>query len=385
MPYFSFSLKQNFIKQIKNMPSDFEYIETDQVYFSKNTNLWKILQKNENLEYLNFLRFEKRKKANLKGKKILFFLPPSIGMGDAIEYGLAIKAIEQSKMFDFISIAFVGRYKMIFKKYFNLHNIFENIISEVNLNVHDIIYHFSLELKNLKNQKYLRSDIEDSIIKKFNVPKIRKKLNIENKKIKTINIFPVSTSPIRSMSIKILNKLIGFLENDYSLNIIFDESSDISNYLDKNIILGNYKKLYPPSLNQLCDIIEKTKYGIFMDSGPLHLAKILGIRGILLITSVNNNILLNDFFTIYEVKNNYVSNYCNAPCGLTNIFNYENNIGCFQTLLLSKKDFYNKQNLNALQRGKTKDNYSNFMINPVGCIKNINFQKLKNNLKEFLL
>ena len=60
-----------------------------------------------------------------------------------------------------------------------------------------------------------------------------------------------------------------------------------------------------------------------MDSGPLHLAKLLNKPGALIITSVDEKILLNKLSNIEPIKNNFKSNYCSAPCGLTNIFNYK--------------------------------------------------------------
>ena len=39
--------------------------------------------------------------------------------------------------------------------------------------------------------------------------------------------------------------------------------------------------------------METIEYGIFMDSGPLHLAKLLRKRGTLIITTVGQDILLN--------------------------------------------------------------------------------------------
>ena len=384
MPYFSFSLKQNFFDKIKNVTPQLKKIKINKVYFSKNTTIWKQLNKNKYQKNLNFLKFEPRLKARLTGKKILFCLPPSIGLGDSVEYALAIKAIQSAKIFTSISVAFVGRYGMVFKKYFDLENIFEDIISESDLNKHDVIYHFSLELINLKYQKYFRTDIESSIINKFKVSKIRLKNNSFKKPLKKITIFPISNSPIRSMSVNLLNNIIANFGNEISLNIVLQKNSEISDYIEKNLINGCFKKIHPLSLSNLCQIIEEIEFGIFIDSGPLHVAKILNKKGILLTTSVSKEVLLKDFYTIEAIRNNYISQYCSAPCGLTNIFNYNNNVGCYQTLELANKDFYKKLNLNSLQRGKIKDKYINFMIKPVGCIKNLDYSYLEKKIWENL-
>jgi len=383
MPYFSFSLKQNFFSKDELLLMNISQPKLNKVYFSKNTNLWKLLNKKKNSTNIYFHKFEERIKISKLGKKILFCLPPSIGLGDAVEYGLGIKSIIRSNKFNLVGVAFPGRYKIIFKKYFKIVYVHDDIILKKNLNKYDTIFHTSLEIDSFKNQKYTRSNIEKNIIKKFNVSKIRNYKPILNKKIKKITIFPISQSPIRSMSLKLLDSLIENFNDKYCIDIIFDHSSNISKYLEKYVCLKNSHKLYPASLSVLCQIVEKTDFGIFMDSGPLHLAKILGKRGILIITSVGGNILLDDFSTIKEIKNTYKSNYCISPCGLTNVFNYENKIGCFQNLSIKKNNLLEK-NMNFLQRGAIKNSYVNLMKYPVGCVKNLNLNTIIKSIQKIL-
>mgnify|MGYP007012734358 CR=1 FL=1 len=54
------------------------------------------------------------------------------------------------------------------------------------------------------------------------------------------------------------------------------------------------------------------------------------------------------------------------------MINYQNNIGCYESLEISKRNIIESENLNALQRGLIKNKYLDFMSSPVGCIKNIN-------------
>ena len=383
MPYFSFSLKQNFFSKDELLSMNIAQPEQNKIYFSKNTNLWKHLNKKKNSININFHKFEERIKISKLGKKILFCLPPSIGLGDAIEYGLGIQSIIRSNKFNLVGIVFPGRYKIIFKKYFNILQVHGNIILEENLHKYDTIFHTTLEIYPFRNQKYTRSNIEQNIIKKFNVSKIRSYETSLNTKIKKITIFPISQSPIRSMPLKLLNSLIENFNDNYCIDIIFDNSSKISKYLEECVCLKNSNKLYPSSLLDLCHLVENTDFGVFMDSGPLHLAKILGKRGILIITSVGGNILLDNFSTIKEIKNNYKSNYCTSPCGLTNVFNYENKVGCYQYLSIKKNNLL-KKNLNLLQRGSIKNSYVNLMKHPVGCVKNLNLNKIIQSIQKIL-
>ena len=147
--------------------------------------------------------------------------------------------------------------------------------------------------------------------------------------------------------------------------------------IDGQIQSSKIKKLYPENLNDLLNIIENINFGIFIDSGPLHVAKILRKKGVFISTSVGANILLNDFHTIAEVKNYYTSAFCKSPCGLTNIFSYNNKYGCYETLRVRKEEIMKIDKLNNLQRGQVKTNYIKFVDNPVGCQNNINFNMIK--------
>ena len=98
MPYFSFSLKKKFILTYKfNSEINISKLENNIKYFSKNTKLWKLFNDKKFSEYFNFIQYEKRNKINSLGKNILFCLPPSIGLGDSIEYAKSIKSIIESK------------------------------------------------------------------------------------------------------------------------------------------------------------------------------------------------------------------------------------------------------------------------------------------------
>ena len=109
MPYFSFSL--NYKQKLLN---DFN-IKPNQVYFSKNNYIWKILNK------------------------------------------------EKSNVLKNFGIAFTEQYSFIFKDIFKLDKIYPYIISKKELNQFDSVFHFTLEIEALKNQKNIRSNIVKEI------------------------------------------------------------------------------------------------------------------------------------------------------------------------------------------------------------------------------
>ena len=113
MPFFSFSLKKNFLDKNQFYYLPIENIQKNHRYFSKNTTLWKNLRKKKHSDLLNFLSFEERKKNLSLGKSILFCLPPNLGLGDIIEYSLFIEALIKSNKF-----LKVGSFQMPFHTYY---------------------------------------------------------------------------------------------------------------------------------------------------------------------------------------------------------------------------------------------------------------------------
>ena len=181
MPFFSFSLKKNFLNQ-----EEFPYIVKKNIkenltYYSKNTKLWKTLNKTEFQKFINFVSFKKRKSNQSLEDSVLFCLPPSIGLGDLIEYAQFIEKLENSKKFKKIGVAFIGKYSLILKKYFKIKYVFSDVISEENYYNFNNQFHITLEIKDLKFQKYNRQDINKSLSKFFGLKtmdKNLKKLNL---------------------------------------------------------------------------------------------------------------------------------------------------------------------------------------------------------------
>ena len=372
MAFFSFSLiKDSFVYLSTN-------IEPNKKYYSKDITLSKELNNKNKINSFAELNYEIRTAIINVGKKLLICLPPKFGLGDAIEYGIAINSLIQIKKFNKIGIAFTGDHHYLFEKFFSFIDIYPIIISQEKLRSFDTIFHITLEIKALKFQKYKRSNIAEEICKYFKVPLIDYKKEITKVKkddIKTISIFPISTSTIRSLPINILEEIIKTFSDTYKIKIIFDNSY-YSKYLFENIKNKRFISLQPKNIENLILEISKTNFGIFVDSGPLHIAKCYSKNGILLETSVSSKILLSNSKNLLSAENKYRSNYCNGPCGLVDVFAYEGKVGCYETHKLNFNDIVSFKNKKNLQRWNKKEINPHLISNPVGCIKQIEVKNI---------
>lgn len=384
MVFFSFNL----------FNETFEYnsiqIQPQKKYFSKDIALCKELNNRNKITKFCNIKYEKRKISNKIGKNILFCLPPKFGLGDSIEYCIAIISIIKSKKFNKVGVAFCSDHIFVFKNLFMLSNVFPLVVSEENIKKYDNVFHITLEINSLKHQKYKRSNIAYEICKHFdtNVINFNPIQNFKNHNFKkTITIFPISTSTIRTMPLKVINGIVENFINDYEIKIVIDNSF-FSKYLLKNKLNNNILFVKPKNIKDLTLEVSKIYFGVFVDSGPLHLAKKFNKKGVLIETSVKSEILLYDNKNIVSAKNSYKSNYCNGPCGLVDIFALKNKLGCYETHKTDFKKIKSLKSYKNLQRWNRKENNSHFILNPVGCIKEIDVKNIieliKNKLKEIV-
>jgi len=379
MPFFSFILIKNYLpSELVILDSNTEILLRKKKYFCKNTKIWNIFSKKNNKFELDNLSYEKNIKIKNKVNKIIFCLPPNIGAGDAIEYGLSFKAIEKKGLYENICLAFCSEYYKILSVFINPKKIYSDFVSEDQINEYKNLFHFTSEIESLKLQKYQRENIELNINNFFNVNNYRPSVKKLKNKISRISIFPISKSPIRTLSVHLINDINKYLLNkNYTVDLILGNNDLTSNYFLKNLETNLINIYNPSNLNELNNYIKNIELGIFCDSGPLHLAKIYRKKGLLISTSVDSNNILNKEDNITFYNSEFESQYCSAPCGLTNIINLQNQHGCFDTLKKNKNYVFNKSNFSLFNRGNLQKSYKFFTENPVGCVKSIKFENIK--------
>ena len=182
----------------------------------------------------------------------------------------------------------------------------------------------------------------------------------------------------------LLNTLINFLKNFFNLEVYFDKNSEISNYVLDHTDKENIIVIDSENKESLVNSIKEVDYGIFMDSGPLHIAKLFNKKGILIESSVSSENLLQDYNKIISINNKFRSSYCVSPCGLTDLFNYNNKIGCYDSLKINSIDINNNNLFYLMNRRGVKDKYTSFVEKPVLCLQSLNVQTILNYIKKDL-
>ena len=186
MAFFSFLLLKDSFVYLSTK------IEPNKKYYSKDIALSKELNNKNKTNSFAKLSFETRISITSVNKKLLICLPPKFGVGDAIEYGIAIYSLIQIKKFDKIGIAFTSNHHFLFKNFFAFVDIYPLIISQDELSSYDTVFHITSEISALKYQKYKRSNISQEICDYFRVPLIdykKKLISCKKKKSKQFLFF----------------------------------------------------------------------------------------------------------------------------------------------------------------------------------------------------
>ena len=157
MAFFSFSLLMDSFQYLSTK------IEPNKKYYSKDISLSKELNNKNKITSFAEINYESRINITNVGKKLLICLPPKFGVGDAIEYGIAINSLIQVKKFNKIGLAFTGNHNYLFREFFAFKDIYPLLISQDELTTYDTVFHVTLEINALKYQKYKRSNIAQEI------------------------------------------------------------------------------------------------------------------------------------------------------------------------------------------------------------------------------
>ena len=123
MAFFSFSLLMDSFLYSSTK------IEPNKKYYSKDISLSKELNNKNKITSFAELSYESRDNITNIGKTLLICLPPKFGVGDAIEYGIAISSLIQTRKFNKIGIAFTSNHNYLFKEFFFFLYIYPLIIS----------------------------------------------------------------------------------------------------------------------------------------------------------------------------------------------------------------------------------------------------------------
>lgn len=152
---------------------------------------------------------------------------------------------------------------------------------------------------------------------------------------KVLKLFPISTSPLRTLHPNLLAKLCNLFERTVAIEVHLgaksqhsqDYVSQMQTTLERPVKFLQKKE----HLKDLKKRMQEDYYGVFCDSGPAHLTKFYGTAGTVFHNVANGETHMKGYNHLQVIQADFSSAWCNSPCGLSSLFLKNEREGCFAT------------------------------------------------------
>lgn len=276
------------------------------------------------------------------GRRLLFLLP-SDGIGDCVGYFLFLQSVIETIAPARVAVACAGYAADVFSFAGNI-KVFPLWISqEVFLEFDHIID--LLDALPLRTIADTPCDIEGALLDAASLSPcigfggLKRQIPARSPRI---GIFPLSSTPMRSLppalTVFLAKQLSEFGHIEIFLNEQQRQSQIYASALSP-VPAGVALNKGFPNLQELLEAMAKIDYGIFSDSGPAHLTKILGLPGLAIHTSADATPLRGRFGNLQTWQSTYEGSFCAAPCGLSGFYvTSDARIGCMGSLACHRSD-----------------------------------------------
>ncbi len=157
-----------------------------------------------------------------------------------------------------------------------------------------------------------------------------------------IGLFPLATSPVRTLQPKLLARLHPVLARLGAVEIVLNRWQSQSDLLRQGLKEAGIEPAYRTGLRTLADLqrfLGRIDYGVFADSGPAHLSKLDAVPGAAIYSSAPAAPLLGHHRNLVAIQAEYRSDWCQAPCGLAKLRRTaDGRIGCMASLGVASED-----------------------------------------------
>jgi len=305
------------------------------------------------------------------GKRLLFLLPGE-AIGDNVGYFLFLRAAIEQLSPKRVAVFNAGAASDIYRLDRRI-DVFPLWITTQQLKSFDRVFDL-LEVPALRELALRPCDPEGPLCDYTQIaPSLKYQTKpATNRKPASIALFPLASSPMRSLPIGLCQSLIKrIVASDIGVTVYLNEKQRQSLVYSEALssLQGSRVKIHSGcrSLAELLSAVADTEFGVFCDSGPAHLTKLFGTRGLAIHTSADAKPLRGRFSNLQAWQSGYAGRYCTAPCGLAGPWmDVEKRIGCMGSLGVPQGQLTARAVL-------IDDRTNRSMIsNPIPCVAHLN-------------
>lgn len=279
-----------------------------------------------------------------RGAAVLFLMPTT-ALGDTVVYAGAIRELARHFGIGRLGVAFSGDAADVWGRLGRPVECFPLLLPEQALAGFDLVLDPAGEIPALDRVAEVPCAIDAAILRHLGLPEhYRWGAARPPRPIRRVALFPLSSTPLRTIPAALTRHLAAALHGDgLAVEVVVDpRTRQGAQFLAAAEGLGEVARLVP-DLDTVDDLIrhlaEAVDYGIFCDSGPLHVTKLTGQPGFALMTTVAADAVLGGFDHLATWQAGYAGDWCRAPCGLVGAMSVGQGeaYGCMDRLRLPRE------------------------------------------------
>ncbi len=272
-----------------------------------------------------------------KGRSVLFLMPTE-AMGDTVCYAGAVREVARTFGLGRIGVAFSAYSSDVWAHTEMPVEVFPLILPESALARFDLVIDFVSDIPELGRMADAPLSIDDTILRRLNIPTQYRWAKRPARKISRVAIFPISSNPLRIVPAALVTYIAAALsERNVTIDVVVDPRTRQGIHFQAATKDAAHVFRTVSNLNTVDAVARYIRddidYGIFCDSGPAHVTKLFDVPGFCLYTSVGS-MVQGQFRNVAAWQSSYEHQWCRAPCGLTAVMKARarDAHGCMDTL-----------------------------------------------------
>lgn len=284
---------------------------------------------------LKTVPFEAWGDVDIADKRLLFVLPPP-AIGEHVAIRLFFEQLHQQRGPAALGALGADAASDVYDG-LGLFSAYPLWMPHAELSKFDMVFDLN-DLPSRRNIEFWPVDMEAELYAPFGLttPKAHEKTSKRSPDLPVVAIFPLATSPIRTLQPDLIRTLIDRLQPVARTMVVLNRWQNQSALLREALDARGVAVTYRDNLRTLSDVdrlLRRIDYGVFADSGPAHMTKLNGCPGAVLYSSAPAAPLLGHHRNLMAIQADYRGDHCQAPCGLAKLRrSADGRPGCMETL-----------------------------------------------------
>lgn len=278
------------------------------------------------------------------GRQKVMFVLPSEALGDCVGVVLFLRAFRRRFPEAGVTIANTGGASDLFGREPGV-RVLPLVVSEKELDGHFPIIDLG-EVDGWDTVTTQPVDVETTLLLRFGLEPVEVPPRPLSAGRPAVAILPMASSPLRTLPPQVAAAAATTLCEKADVTVVLNAYQGLKPAYERRLVplLPKDVRVSPgfPTTAGLLDFLAAQDFVVTADSGPAHLSKLFGTRGLAVYTSASGTVLQGRHGNLGLWQVEYAGRHCAAPCGLAKLrATADGRVGCMGSLNLPVEDLPN--------------------------------------------